>query len=291
MLTTLCGRHGITVTSPALLTGRFSGHLRDVICLFADEAIKPQDRASEGILKGLITDDERMYETKGLTPTMDHSRIHLIMASNDDWIVPAGLKERRFFVSDVNDKRIQDTVFFKKLYDQMTGDKQKTGLRAMMFDLLTRDIGNWAPRDNIPDTKAMADQKVGNLDPVGQWWAHILEEGTLPFECTREDMEWEGVEPIRVFKLDVRNHYTRWCKDMGIRPGSMGRAIDQTFTKDWKLVCPQVGTALDKVDELTHPMVLIGSGGRAPSFVLPPLSECRDNFTEVTGGWSSWELE
>ncbi len=38
-LVALAGRHGLHVSSPAHLTGRFNAHLRDCICLFADEAI------------------------------------------------------------------------------------------------------------------------------------------------------------------------------------------------------------------------------------------------------------
>ena len=42
-----------------------------------------------------------------------------MMASNNDWIVPAGVEARRFVVFDVADDRRQDKAFFTALNDQM----------------------------------------------------------------------------------------------------------------------------------------------------------------------------
>jgi hypothetical protein len=58
--------------------------------------------------------------------------IRLIVASNNDWVVPAGLEERRFFVLDISDKYMQNHEYFKKLFDQMDNG----GREAMLHDLL-----------------------------------------------------------------------------------------------------------------------------------------------------------
>jgi hypothetical protein len=42
------------------------------------------------------------------------------MASNEDWVIPAGTRERRFAVLDVSDKYIQQKSWFLPLYRQLS---------------------------------------------------------------------------------------------------------------------------------------------------------------------------
>ena len=71
------------------------------LLLQADEAIWAGDKAAEGRLKGLITSRIQMIEAKGVDPVRMENRVHVIMTSNEDWVVPASGDERRFCVLDV----------------------------------------------------------------------------------------------------------------------------------------------------------------------------------------------
>ncbi len=288
-LTLLCGRHGMAVASSELLTGRFNYHLRDVICLFADEAVRATDKAGENVLKALITEHHLAYEKKHKDVFMAKNHVHLIMASNDQWVVPASIEERRFFVSHVNNDRLGDRTFFGALHEQMYGDGQR-GLRAMMFDLMTMPIGEWRPRDEVPRNRALGEQKLGSLGPVGQWWTSLLEAGSLPFEPVTAEDDWT-LDRVRVFKQEVREDYERWCRTNGIRPGNMGRTIDYTFAKELRSLCPGVRTdLLGTVDDVDHPTVRGNpSDGRAPCYELPSLSECRDTFAGLMDGLEPWK--
>src|SRR5262249_19597172 len=60
------GGHALHISSVEHLTGRFSGHLRDVVYLFADEAYWPGDKQAEGVLKRLVTEPTLTIEQKGI---------------------------------------------------------------------------------------------------------------------------------------------------------------------------------------------------------------------------------
>ena len=94
------------------LVGNFNAHLETAIVVFADEAFWAGDKQGEGTLKTLITGNAIRIERKGIDLKSSPNHIHLIMASNADWVVPASADERRYFVLDVSDAHRQDHAYF-----------------------------------------------------------------------------------------------------------------------------------------------------------------------------------
>jgi hypothetical protein len=168
------GQHALHLSSPEHLTGRFNAHLRQCSFLFADEAYGPKDKSAEGTLKRLITEDTLTIEQKGRDPIEVPNLLHVMMASNNEWVVPAGAHERRFMVQRVSDAHRQDPAWFGPLYKQM----REGGCAAMLFDLLDYDLGDWHPRDVIR-TEALAGQQVESLSPLDAWWFELLQTGVL----------------------------------------------------------------------------------------------------------------
>jgi hypothetical protein len=166
------GQHGLRIGRAAHLTGNFNDHLRDCVMLFADEAFFAGNKEHEGVLKGLITDPTIAVEGKYKAVVSVWNMLHIMMASNNDWVVPASHDERRYFVLDVSDNRIGDRQYFKELDEQMTNG----GLAAMIHELLNRDISDFEVRD-IPQTEALAEQKTLSLDSLDKWWLAVLERG------------------------------------------------------------------------------------------------------------------
>ena len=89
------GPHGLYISQPSQLTGKFNRHLWTVTFVFADEAFFAGDRVGEGILKSLITDPGMMVEPKGVDAFQVPNYLDLLMASNSDWVVPVGPFGRR----------------------------------------------------------------------------------------------------------------------------------------------------------------------------------------------------
>jgi len=149
----LIGNHAQHVTGSEHVTGKFNGHLEDCIFLFADEANFAGEKQG-GILKAMITEPELPLQGKYKKLKGVANMIHLLMASNDDFVVPAGNDERRFFVLNVSDAHQQDLAYFGAIDQEM----KSGGLEAMLYDLQNHDLSGFEVR-NVPQTQGLFDQK------------------------------------------------------------------------------------------------------------------------------------
>ena len=170
----LFGQHGVQLYNSKHMVG-FNGLLRNCILLYADEAFWAGDKQGESTLKGLITEPSLVIESKGLNAEIWKNRIHLIMTSNADWVIPAGHDSRRYSIFDVSESRKQNSNYFEPLYAELDNG----GREAMLHDLLHVELKGWAPHNIVKNT-ALLDQKTRSLDPLADWYLHILSEGRLP---------------------------------------------------------------------------------------------------------------
>jgi hypothetical protein len=199
------GQHAHQISSIKHLTGEFNKHLRDCCLLFADEAYWPGHRSMEGTLNRLVTEPTLFIEPKGLDAFEVRNMLHIIMASNNRWVVPAAWDARRWVVMDVAEDKKQDPDWFVPLYQEKNGD----GLAAMLHDLLARDLGDWHPRQIIR-TAALRDQQLlslDSLDPVDAWWFTLISDGMLP-RCSYMGPNEPSVsdKPRRALSSDLFKH-------------------------------------------------------------------------------------
>lgn len=171
----LFGRHFLHISSAKHLVGQFNAHLRDCVVLFADEAFFAGDKEHESVLKTLVTEDTIMIEGKGVDAEVAANFVHLIMASNDHWVVPAGADERRYFVMNVGEQRKQDKAFFRALHEKMEGG----GRESLLHYLMMLDLTNFEVRD-VPQTEALREQKAHNLSPEAEFLLDVIEGGEIP---------------------------------------------------------------------------------------------------------------
>lgn len=168
------GQHAVHISNADHLTGRFNSHLRDACVLFCDEAYFPGTLSAEGDLKRKITEPTLFIEAKGRDGVEVTNHLHIIIASNENWIVPAGESERRFVQFHVSDAHIQDESWFGPLFEQLEGG----GYVAMLHDLLHHDLGDWHPRMLPANTNLLEQQKL-SLRPLDAWFVELLETGVL----------------------------------------------------------------------------------------------------------------
>jgi hypothetical protein len=176
------GQHGMHISSREHLVGRFNAHMMDCALLFVDEAYWPGDKQAEGMLKRMHTEPTLTIEKKGIDPIEVPNALKLIITSNEEWVVPVGPDARRYAVFDVSEKRKQDRVYFKALY----AETEAGGVAAMMYELLAMDLQEWHPRNDVPQTNALQEQKVRSLSGEEEWWLGLLQSGELPGPTQKE---------------------------------------------------------------------------------------------------------
>lgn len=177
----LAGQHGRQVAQPEHFTGRFNEHLTDTILLFVDEGLWAGDKKVEGVLKNLITEPVLSFEGKNKPIIEGPNHLHIVIASNEDWVIPATPDERRFAVFETDEDAFKSLPpgFFDQLREQMDAG----GRAAMLHELLAMDLGGWHPRKDIPQTEALVAQKVEGFrsDPIAYWWHRALEDGKIDY--------------------------------------------------------------------------------------------------------------
>jgi hypothetical protein len=253
----ILGKHYLHITNQCQLTGKFNNHLKDALLVFVDEGFWAGSKSEEGVLKALITEPRLMIEPKCVNAFMVRNHVNVIMASNNDWVVPAGLDERRHFVLDVNNKHKQDHSYFGPIVEQM----ESGGHEAMLFDLLRMDISKVNLRA-IPKTPALLDQKLASMSSVQKFWYEKLTEGSVT-----ETLSWDdGMPPKTVF-----DGFLDFCRDQGVKP----HMTQGPFSKQLHDLCPGI--------HKKKTMISFGPFGpekRGNVWVFPPLEKCRESFAK-----------
>lgn len=268
----LAGQHGQHVTQQEHFTGRFNEHLNETVCLFVDEVQWKNDKQAEGALKGLITEPTLVFEGKFRPIYQGRNMLHVIIASNEDWVVPATADERRFavFETDAHANRSLPDGFYDVLHAQM----KNGGREAMLYDLLNMDLSGWHPRADIPQTDALTAQKVQGFsqDPQLFWWHRSLDEGQV-YNATAELLsgdEWP--DPFQVAagkpKDELVDAVNQTARELGSK---------RTYTK----------AAVAKF--IFNMGASEGRVGTQRSWDIPSLEEARAAFEEHIGGKLDWD--
>lgn len=168
------GHHGHYANSMDQIAGRFNSHLRHCCFLVADE-IEANGREG-GKLKSLITERHVSIEGKGKDIVQAENHLHVVMLSNERFVVPAGKDSRRYAVFDVSAERQRDHDYFAAIARQMDAG----GREAMLHDLRALDLGEFHPERGRPDTDALAEQRAHSLAGFERVFFDLLATGDLP---------------------------------------------------------------------------------------------------------------
>ena len=256
----LFGQHYMHVSDSAHLVGNFNSHLRDLVLLFADEAFYAGDKKHESILKTLITESTMTIEAKGIDVEVAPNYIHLIIASNDMHVIPAGGDERRFFVLDVAPSRQKDNEYFTKIWDQM----QNGGFEALLYYFKNYDINDFEVRE-VPTTSALREQKILSLNSEEDWWFQKLFHGQL--------LEDEDGWSYEVIIRDLISDYGEYAQ----RHHIMKRSSASKLGRFVNHIVPKLS-----IHKLTKEITVQAGDGftkkkteRVLCYELPSLEDCR----------------
>jgi phage/plasmid-associated DNA primase len=248
------GKHFLQMTNPSHLVGKFNYQLRDKILVFADELFFAGDKASEGILKSLITEDTLLCEPKGLNAYSVKNYMRIIMASNNDWVIPAGIKERRYVMLNVSDVHIQDRKYFKQIQNELENGGPEALLHYLINYKIKIDIGE------IPKTKELLNQMLMSESTEVKFWHLLLDESRNSIND-----QWN----THITKQSLYELYCDFCNQIG---ESRYKSTSSVFGKRIKKLCPSLGETKRK------------DGSQYKYwYAFPPLDQARKEFEIYTG--------
>jgi len=255
----LLGDHYLPVADPRYVTGRFNSHLVSCVLLHADEGFWAGDRGSEGKLKDLVTGAFQWIEYKGKEAFRVRNHVRLLVTGNPDWIVPAGLEERRFAVLEIGEERIGDHAYFAAIDAEMANG----GREALLDYLLRFDLSRVNLRV-IPRTAALEEQKIASMSPEQGWWLDLLHRGEMP-----GDVDGGGRCPTKLLFLSYIEH----AQQQGVRHRSIETRVGIFLRK----AAPELKKCQD---ERYAPKCTV--------YAFPPLAACRKTFERMMQTSINW---
>ncbi len=288
-ITRILGQHALAISNSKHLTGNFNAHLRDCVFLFADEAFYDGDRQHVGVLKSIITEPYLTIEGKYQNPVQTPNFLHLMMASNEEWVIPASLEARRFFVLEVSDARKDDHAWFVAIWEEM----EAGGYEAMLHDLMQINLTTFNVR-RVPTTDGLQQQKKLSLPTDKAWWLDVLHRGYV-FR-SRLGLEhffgrWEEEATTELLYASYTEFAERHRERHPLSRERFGCFMVSLGTKPKRLSSAAIGEHVADVKTpygtTRKPQVALHP--RPPGYHLGTLETARAAFTTMTGLPIDWQ--
>jgi hypothetical protein len=273
----LFGHHYRHIEQQSQLVGKFNQHLKDALLVFADECFFAGDKQSESTIKRIITEKTIRIEPKGQESFEVRNFMRLWIASNEQWVIPAGEEERRFLMLDVKSPPSDKRTYFAPIWKEIANG----GREAMLYDLLRIEYDADSLRE-APRTDALLSQIEEGAPPEWKFWYHCLKRGTI-LNSTKE--KWE-IGPISSKQLYAE--FVEFAKPLGKHflpsPDSFGRKL--------RKYCPEIIRKKQKHfryewDHIRKMYAEIEDFAHTLQFAS--LQECRDKFANNLKQMVNWD--
>lgn len=193
----ITGYHGVRIESVQSLTSKFNSVIENKLLAFVDEATINSLKDAD-IIKGLVSEETAIIERKGIDKKEVPNLIRLIFASNNERVLRASIRERRYLVLEPSSKYAQQNEYFSNLYRWI----ENKGAAHLMHYLLQVDISDFDPR-RAPTTKALMKEILFNL-PITE--SYIYSE-----LCNDEPFRGQA----RIIASDEIERFITYCRDCG----------------------------------------------------------------------------
>ena len=269
ILRDLVPNNSAILSSPQDLLGAFNAHLQNALVVQVDEAFWAGDKRAEGQLKNLITAPKIGIMPKFINRYEVENYARFLITSNEAWIVPATLDERRFTVIDVSDVRRRDRVYFGALTDQLDNG----GYKRLLWELRHVDLSACNPCEPFT-TAALFDQVVEFFNPAERFVWELLRTGGVPGGSSFEAGPWDEDGAGTKFP----------CDDLY----EAMRNFEQGHGRKYPTHETAFGKLLKRMVPCVERKRIQEDGKRGYDYVFPSLSECRANFGKRNGFEIDW---
>lgn len=256
--------HFTSASKAEHITGNFNKHLQETLLLVGEEAYWAGAKAAESALKDLLTASQIFVEKKGVDGYMAPNYTRIVFTSNDDFVVPATLDERRFAVFDISDCRKEDSKYFESLDSWF----HNGGGSALLYYLKHFDLSSVNVR-KAPQTAALDEQKLENLSGVDAFLLASLQnaefrEHKIAGESLQFGEEVSKTQLYAIYTSSVKGRYEAVTRENSF----------------WK--------ALRKTGIYTEEVHKRAGGARFRAVQLETLKKARKSFEEYLGITVEW---
>ena len=261
----ILGPHSMSASNPKYVTGQFNAHLCSLVLLRPEEAFWAGNREAESTLKDLITNPKVTIEAKYANPIVVANHVRLFATSNERWVVPAGLGDRRWAVFDVLPDRASDMEYWRPIQKIKHGDGPSNLLHYLRSYEYDRGILRRPPK-----TLAKLDQIEQSLKPLDAWWLEVLiNREMVAFETAGGNQAAAPLFGQEVERACVYGAYELWHRRHRRRS-----LLDDT-SLFWKRLRTLTSDKLEERRSRAH--------GRKAAVAFPALDDCRQRFASMLG--------
>ncbi|SHL47317.1 primase-helicase family protein [Bradyrhizobium lablabi] len=269
------GEHFAHIANGDQLTGRFNASIGKSCLVFLDEAVWAGDKKAEGVLKGLITEPSLSLEAKFRDPITVENRLRIIVASNNEWAVPAGIGDRRWLILNVDNSYAGTN--HATYFDALGSEIENGGAAAMLHDLLAIDLSGFNVK-KVPRTAAKAQQQALSLPSIEAWLYQVLQDGAIDLPSLNQLLgakeEWKA-NGLMISKDWAYAAYEGFSKK--------NRDFKPAGRSQWS---KRLNAILGS--QLTASRIT-GETGRMRYFQFGPLGNCRAQLAKHVGADFEWE--
>lgn len=273
----LFGDYFMQTASAKRMFGDFNAHLQSNLVFYANESFWSGDKASEGKLKNFITEIEFTYEIKGGAVYSGKNYSRLILDSNNDFVVPVTIDERRYIILRVSSKYKANEIYFGELYKLASTKEFK---ESLMADLMNFDYTPWEKHlRTAPKTEASLEQLLHNMDVYEQWFYDVLENGEFKNCIYYPDNDFS----IRISNEAIHQNFMDFAKENGKRihdsTAIFTKTIKKKFLSDELILSEKIKTIDTKNAK-----------------IIASLDKCRAYFTskygiEIKSAITQWQVK
>lgn len=253
MFSAILGQYAIATNGIDLFTQRFNSILENKLLIFVDEAYMRGQKESQK-LKALISENAVNIERKTIDSYPINSFARYIFATNNDHVLNAGSRERRYLVLEPSTKYAQNQQYFSE-YQRFCDENSE----CVMHYLLELDISDFNPRV-APFSESLLDEKIVSLTPALSFFYEALLNEFLVEGAgnsvhsytlyTRFSAHLEKIS-VKMTPAQMRSTLGKLCRSLGMRPtGRAGRDLRYEFGSVEELRASFAARLGEKVEDL-----------------------------------------
>lgn len=198
--------HSIEIADSDQVIGKFTFALSAKTMIVLDEAVWGGTKKDKGKIKNLVTAEQIKIEHKGKDSYTEDFYGNLIFMSNEDWVVPASIGSRRWFVLDLDNKYSGIQNQEKKEYFDNILDVSNSSFAKFLYE---RDISSFNPREFNNDN--YMSQVINDLDSVEQFIFSLID-GEYKTKISKNELYKDYVQSCNTMRLKMENNINFYKK-------------------------------------------------------------------------------